>query len=145
MSEHRSLFLSWLLGSSPTPMGWCWICPCTLNRLHGEPSFSFFMRTTTTTKTVFFFSVVVVVVVVFYQMCISCTSLWLVERSLVFVSETFSIRFFMENRKPENVTWPRSCGRFCSSLFTFERKEGLPAVSDLQQGFLPLNIGQPCV
>ena len=54
-------------------------------------------------KTVFFFSVVVVVVV-FYQMCISCTSLWLVERSLVFVSETFSIRFFMENRKPENVT-----------------------------------------
>ena len=144
MSEDRSLFLSWWVGSSPTPMGWCWICPCTLNRLLGEPSFSFFMWTTTTKKQFFLFCCCCCCCF-FYQMRISCTSLWLVERSLVFVSETFSIRFFMENRKPENVTWPRSCGRFCSSLFTFERKQGLPAVSDLQQGFLPLNIGQPCV
>ena len=107
--------------------------------------FFFFHVNNNNKKTVFSFLLLLLLFFFFYQMRISCTSLWLVERSLVFVSETFSIRFFMENRKPENVTWPRSCGRFCSSLFTFERKQGLPAVSDLQQGFLPLNIGQPCV
>ena len=49
--------------------------------------------------------------------------------------ETFSIRFFMANRKPENVMWPRSCSRVCRLEFTFERQEGLAAVSDLRQGF----------
>ena len=29
--------------------------------------------------------------------------------------------------------------------FTFERQEGLPAVSDLRQGFVPLKIVQPHV
>ena len=49
------------------------------------------------------------------------------------------------NGKPEDVTWPRSCGRVCSLQFTFRRQEGLPAVSDLRQGFLPLKIVQPHV
>ena len=53
--------------------------------------FFFHVNNNNNKKNSFFFSVVVVF---FYQMCISCTSLWLVERSLVFVSETFSIRFF---------------------------------------------------
>ena len=53
--------------------------------------------------------------------------------------------FFMENRKPQNSKCLRSCGRVCSLQFTFERQEGLPAVSDLRQGFLPLKIAQPCV
>ena len=44
-----------------------------------------------------------------------------------------------------NVTWPRSCGRVCSLQFAFERQEGLPAVSDLRQGFLPQKIVQPHV
>ena len=74
-----------------------------------------------------------------------------VFRLLPFVSghertETFSIRVFMANRKPENVMWPRSCGRVCRLEFTFERQEGLSAVSDLRQGFfLPLKIVQPHV
>ena len=33
---------------------------------------------------------------------------------MVASKETFSIRFFMGNCKPENVTWPRSYGRACS-------------------------------
>ena len=61
------------------------------------------------------------------------------------IVETFSIRFFMGNRKPQNVTWPQPCGHVCSLQFTFEPQEGLPAVSDLLQGFLPLKIVQPCV
>ena len=61
------------------------------------------------------------------------------------IIETSSIRFFMEIRKPQNVTWPRPCGHFCSLQFTFEPQEGLPAVSDLRQGFLPLKIVQPRV
>ena len=66
---------------------------------------------------------------------------WLVLSLLLsFVSghegiETFSIRFFMANRTPGNVMWPRSCGRVCRLEFTFERQEGLSAVSDLRQGF----------
>ena len=51
-------------------------------------------------------------------------------------------RFFMENCKPQNVTCPQSCGHVCSLLFTFELQEGLPAVSDLGQGFLLLKIVQ---
>ena len=31
------------------------------------------------------------------------------------------------NRKTENVTWARSCGRVCSLQFTFEQQEGGPA------------------
>ena len=52
---------------------------------------------------------------------------------------TFSIRFSWEmaNRKPQNVTRPRPCGHVCNLQFTFEPPEGLPAVSDLRQGFLP--------
>ena len=34
--------------------------------------------------------------------------------------ETFSNRFFMQNRKPKNVTWPRSCGRFTVHVWTAE-------------------------
>ena len=41
----------------------------------------------------------------------------------------------MENRKPQNVTWPRPCGHVCSLQLTIELQEGLPAVSDLRQGF----------
>ena len=48
----------------------------------------------------------------------------------------------MENRKPQNVTRPRPCGHVCSLQFT---QEGLLAVSDLRQGFLPLKIVQPRV
>ena len=59
--------------------------------------------------------------------------------------ETLSIRFFMAIRKPQNVTWPQSCCRVCSLSFTFERQEGLPAISDFWQGFLPLKIVQPRV
>ena len=58
---------------------------------------------------------------------------------------TFGIRFFVENGKPQNVTWPRPCGHVCSLQFTFEPQEGLPAVSDLRQGFLPQKIVQPRV
>ena len=50
-------------------------------------------------------------------------------------TETFSIRFFMGNRKPGNVMWPRSCCHVCRLKLTFERQEGLSAVSDLRQGF----------
>ena len=49
----------------------------------------------------------------------------------------------MENRKPQNVTWPRPCGHVCSLQFTFERQEGLLAVSDLRQSFLPPKMVQP--
>ena len=52
--------------------------------------------------------------------------------------ETFSIRVFMGNRKPENVMWPRSYCHVCRLEFTFERQEGLSAVSDLRQGFFCL-------
>ena len=41
-----------------------------------------------------------------------------------------------------------SCSPFeyvCSLQFTFEPQEGLPAVSDLRQGFLPQKIVQPPV
>ena len=48
----------------------------------------------------------------------------------------------MENRKPQNVTWQPPCGHVCSLQFSFEPQEGLPAVSDLPQGFLPLKIVQ---
>ena len=41
------------------------------------------------------------------------------------------------NRKTQNVTCPRPCGHVCSLQFTFEPPEGLPAVSDLRQGFWP--------
>ena len=66
---------------------------------------------------------------------------WLVLSLLLsFVSgheriETFSIRFFMGNRKPGNVMWPRSYCHVCRLEFTFERQEGLSAISDLRQGF----------
>ena len=51
--------------------------------------------------------------------------------------ETFSIRFFMGNCKPQTAkchvtTALRSRLQFA---FTFEPREGLPAVSDLRQGF----------
>ena len=53
----------------------------------------------------------------------------------------------MENHKPQtskcHVT--RSCGYVFSWQFTCERQEGLPAVSDLRQGFLPLKFAQPRV
>ena len=72
---------------------------------------------------------------------------WLVLSLLLsFVSghertETFSIRLFMGNRKPGNVMWPRSCSHVCRLKLTFERQEGLSAVSDLRQGFfLPLKL-----
>ena len=48
----------------------------------------------------------------------------------------FIIRFFMGNCKPQNVTWPRSCGHVRSFQFTFEPREGLPAVSNLRQGLI---------
>ena len=48
----------------------------------------------------------------------------------------FIIRFFMGNWKPQNVTWPRSCGHVRSFEFTFEPREGLPAVSNLRQGLI---------
>ena len=66
---------------------------------------------------------------------------WLVLSLLLsFVSghertETFSIRFFMANRKPGNVMWPRSYCHVCRLEFAFERQEGLSAVTDLRQGF----------
>ena len=41
----------------------------------------------------------------------------------------------MENRNPENVTRPRSCGRVCSLQLTFERQQRRRAVSDLRHGF----------
>ena len=63
----------------------------------------------------------------------------------VWLIGTFSIRFFMGNGKPQNVTWPRHCGPVCSLQFTFEPQEGLPVVSDLRQGFLPQKIVQPRV
>ena len=47
-------------------------------------------------------------------------------------SGTFSIRFFMGNGKLQTAV--------CSLQFTFEPQEGLPAVSDLQQGFLPQKL-----
>ena len=59
--------------------------------------------------------------------------------------ETFSIRFFMENRKPQNITRPRPRSHVCSLQFMFELWAGLLAVSDLRQGFLPLKIVQPRV
>ena len=64
--------------------------------------------------------------------------------------ETLSIRFFVENRKPQTTNHKMSrdhgsCGRFCSLQFTFERLEGLPALSDLRQGFLPQKIERPRV
>ena len=59
--------------------------------------------------------------------------------------ETLSIRFSMAIRKPQNITWPQSCCRVCSLQFTFERQEGLLAISDFWQGFLPLKIVQPRV
>ena len=52
--------------------------------------------------------------------------------------ETFSIRFFMANRK-------LSRDHGLAVTFTFEPQEGLPAVSDLRQCFLPLKIVQPRV
>ena len=59
----------------------------------------------------------------------------------------FSIRFFVGNGKPKtaNCHVPRPCGHVCSLKFTFEPQEGLPAVSDLRQGFLPQKIVQPRV
>ena len=57
------------------------------------------------------------------------------NKSSIAILETFSITFFMGNCKPQNVTWPRPCGHVCSLQFTFEPQEGLPAVSDLRQGF----------
>ena len=44
------------------------------------------------------------------------------------------------NRKPQNVTWSRPCGHVCNLQFTFEPQEGLPAVSDLRQGFFATKI-----
>ena len=46
----------------------------------------------------------------------------------------------MRNCKPQTIkchTWPEPRGHVCSLQFTFEPQEGLPAVSDLRQGFLP--------
>ena len=69
---------------------------------------------------------------------------WLVLSLLLsFVSgheriETFSIRFFVANRKAGNIMWPRSCCLVCRLEFMFERQEGLSAVSDLRQGFFYL-------
>ena len=40
--------------------------------------------------------------------------------------------------KHENVKW--SSGRICSLQFKFEWQEGLTAVGDLQEFFLPLTI-----
>ena len=42
------------------------------------------------------------------------------NRENAHILETFSNRFFMENRKPQNVTWPRSCGRFAVHVWTAE-------------------------
>ena len=42
------------------------------------------------------------------------------NRENAHILETFSNRFFMENRKPKNVTWPQSCGRFPVHVWTAE-------------------------
>lgn len=84
--------------------------------------------------------------------CISynCTS-WKNRHQLFFKKiadytlETFSIGFFMEDRKPENVTWLWFSSWVCSLQFMLEGQEGRPAVSDLWQGFFPLKIVQPHV
>ena len=50
----------------------------------------------------------------------------------------------MENRKPQTANRkPLPCGHVCSLQFTFEPQEGLLAVSDLRQSFLPLEMVQP--
>ena len=56
-----------------------------------------------------------------------------------------AIRFFMGNCKPQKFTWPRPCGHVCSVQFTFKPQEGLPAVIDLRQSFMPQKIVQPRV
>ena len=56
--------------------------------------------------------------------------------------ETFSIRFSWETA---NLRMSREHGRVSSLQFTFKRLEGLLAVGDLRQGFLPLKIAQPHV
>ena len=58
--------------------------------------------------------------------------------------ETLSIEFF----HVFSWMWPQARGRVCSLQLTFERQEGRPAVSDLRQGFFPLqcnelNLGHP--
>ena len=61
---------------------------------------------------------------------------------------TFSIRFFTGKRQTANRKMSRDHGlegHVCSLQFTFEPQEGLPAVSDLRQGFLPQKIVQPRV
>ena len=79
-------------------------------------------------------------------------SLLVLSLLLSFVSgheriETFSIRFFAGNWKPQTWECHVSCCHVCRLEFTCERQEGLSAVSDLWQGFLflPLKIVQPRV
>ena len=82
--------------------------------------------------------------------CISYNCTWQVAINYFYkiadyTLETFSTGFFMEDRKPENVTWLWFSSRVCSLQFTLEGQEGRPAVSDLWQGFFPLKIVQPHV
>ena len=53
---------------------------------------------------------------------------------------TFSITFFVGNGTLQTA----KC-HVCSLQFMFEPQEGLPAVSDLWQGFLPQKVVQPRV
>ena len=50
--------------------------------------------------------------------------------------ETLSIEFF----HVFSWMWPQARGRVCSLQLTFERQEGRPAVSDLQQGFFSITV-----
>ena len=50
---------------------------------------------------------------------------------------TFSIKFFKENCKPQTAKCHVTTALRSRLQFTFEPQEGIPAVSDLWQGFLP--------
>ena len=61
---------------------------------------------------------------------------------------TFSITFFMGNCKPQTAKFHVTTAlrsRLQFAVHAFEPQEGLPAVSDLRQGFLPQKIEQPRV
>ena len=64
---------------------------------------------------------------------------------LFFTIGTFSIRFFMGNCKPQIAKCHVTTALRSRLQFTFEPQEGLPAVSDLRQGFLRQKIVQPRV
>ena len=58
---------------------------------------------------------------------------------------TFSTRFFVGNGKPQTAKCHVTTALRSRLQFTFEPQEGLPAVGDLWQGFLPQKIVQPRV